>query len=92
MAYDNDEKIMAMAVEMKSLKGQLKLNPRLAEIADKKDKEKNGGKKMQNKKNTSNKWEQKRDKAWKKIPPKSGDPMEKKQGDYTYHWCEHHMA
>jgi hypothetical protein len=55
MAYDNDEKIMAMAVEMKSLKGQLKLNPRLAEIADKKDKEKNGGKKMQNKKNTSNK-------------------------------------
>jgi hypothetical protein len=31
-------------------------------------------------------------KSWKKIPPKSGDSKEKKQGDYTYHWCKHHMA
>jgi hypothetical protein len=31
-------------------------------------------------------------KSWKKIPPKSGNPKEKKQGDLTYHWCEHHMA
>ena len=31
-------------------------------------------------------------KSWKKVPPKSGDSKEKKQGDYTYHWCEHHMA
>ena len=27
-----------------------------------------------------------------KIPPKSGDPKEKKQGDLTFHWWEHHMA
>ncbi len=81
-----------MAAEIKSLKGQLKLNPKLSEIADKKDEEKKGGKKMQNKKDTSNKREQKKDEAWKKIPPKSGDPKEKKHGEYTYHWCEHHMA
>ena len=80
-----------MAAEIKSLKGQLKLNLKLAKIADKKDEDKKGGKKR-NKKDTSNKREQKKDEAWKKIPPKSGDPKEKKQEDYTYHWCEHHMA
>ena len=44
-----------MAAEIKLLKGQLKLNPKLSEIADKKDEEKKGGKKMRNKKGTSNK-------------------------------------
>ncbi len=72
----NDEKIVAMTAEIKLLKGQLKLNPKLAKIADKKGEDKKGGKK-QNKKDTSNKREQKKDKAWKKIPPKSGDPKEK---------------
>jgi hypothetical protein len=88
----DDEKIVAMATEIKSLKGRLKLNPKLAEIADKKDENKKGGKKTRNKKDTSNKQEQKKDEAWKKIPPKSGDPKEKKQGGLTYHWCKHHMA
>ncbi len=88
----DDKKIVAMAAEIKSLKGQLKLNPKLAEIADKKEEDKKSGKKTRNKKDTSNKREQKKDEAWKKVPPKSGDPKEKKQGDYTYHWCEHHMA
>ncbi len=41
----DDEKIVAMAAEIKSLKGRLKLNPKLAEIADKKNKDKKGGKK-----------------------------------------------
>jgi hypothetical protein len=53
----NDEKIVAMAAKIKSLKGQLKLNPKLAEIADKKDEERKGGKKLRNKKDTSNKQE-----------------------------------
>ncbi len=88
----DNEKIVAMAAEIKSLKGQLKLNPKLAEIADKKEEAKKSGKKMQNKKDTSNKREQKKDGAWKKVPPKSGNPKEEKQGDYTYHWCKHHMA
>ncbi len=72
----DDEKIVAMSAEIKSLKGQLKLNPKLAKIAEKKDEVKKGGKK-QNKKDTSNKREQKKDEAWKKVPPKSGDPKEK---------------
>ena len=84
----DDEKIVAMAAEIKSLQGKLKLNPKLAEIA--KGDDKKGGKK--NKKDTSNKREQKKDEAWKKDPPKSGDPKEKKQGELTFHWCEHHMA
>ncbi len=58
----DDEKIVAMAAEIKSLKGQLKLNPKLAQIADKKDEDKKGGKKR-DKKDTSNKQEQKKDKA-----------------------------
>ncbi len=41
----DDDKIVAMAAEIKSLKGQLKLNPKLAEIAKKKDEDKKGGKK-----------------------------------------------
>ncbi len=51
----DDEKIVAMAAELKSLKGRLKLNPKLAEIVDKKDEDKKGGKKTRNKKDTSNK-------------------------------------
>ncbi len=43
-----------MAAEIKSLKGQLKLNPKLAEIAEKKEEDKKGSKKR-NKKDTLNK-------------------------------------
>jgi hypothetical protein len=88
----DDEKIVTMAAEIKNLKGQLKLHPKLAEIADRKDEDKKESKKTHNKKDTSNKKDQKKDEAWEKVPPKNGDPKEKKNGDYTYHWCKHHMA
>ncbi len=26
------------------------------------------------------------------MPPKEGEPKEKKHGDYTFHRCVHHMA
>jgi hypothetical protein len=70
----DDEKIVAMAAEIKSLKGQLKLDPKLSAITgkgDKGDDKKNSKKK--NKKNTENKKEQKKDEAWKKEPPKAGE-------------------
>jgi len=90
----DDEKIVAMAAEIKSLKDQLKLDPKLSAIAgkgDKGDDKKNSKKK--NKKNTENKREQKKDEAWKKEPPKAGESKEgKKVGKYTFNWCEHHMA
>ena len=87
----DDEKIVAMAAEIKSLKGQLKLDPKLSAIAGKGDDKKDSKKK--NKKNTSNKREQKKDEAWKKEPPKAGESKEgKKVGKFTFNWCEHHMA
>jgi hypothetical protein len=51
-----------------------------------------GNRKTKNKKNTGNKAKQREDKAWKKVPPKSGDKKSKEMGKYAYHWCEHHMA
>jgi hypothetical protein len=90
----DDKKIAAMAAEIKSLTGQLKLDPKLSAIAGKGDK---GGDKKdsrkKNKKNTNNKREQKKDEAWKKEPPKAGESKEgKKVGNFTFNWCEHHMA
>ena len=82
-----------MAAEISALKGQLKLAPKLADVAAGKDSGKSDkGKKKRNKKDTSNKQAQKQDEAWKKVPPKDGNPKKKKHGDYTFHWCEHHMA
>ncbi len=90
----DNEKIVAMAAKINSLKGQLKLDPKLSAIAkDKKkeDKGENKGKKK-NKKDTSNKKYQKKDEAWKKVPPKDSNPKEKQLGKYTFQWCKHHMA
>jgi hypothetical protein len=90
----DDDKIVAMAAEIKLLKGQLKLDPKLSAIAGKGDKadDKKDSKKK-NKKNTDNKWEQKKDEAWKKEPPKAGESKEgKKVGKFTFNWYEHHMA
>ncbi len=90
----DNNKIIAMAAEFNALKGQLKLSPKLAEVTNGKDKGdgKKGDKKKQNKKDTKNKKDQKKDKAWKKVPPKDDEPKQKKHGDYTFHWREHHMA
>jgi len=90
----DDEKIVAMAAEINSLKGQLKLDPTLSTIAGMGDKgnDKKSSKKK-NKKNTLNKRKQKIDEAWKKEPPKAGESKVGKQvRKYTCNWCEHHMA
>jgi hypothetical protein len=94
----DDEMIMAMAAKITALKGQLKLNPKLSGIAEEGKKKENKsdkgekGKKWKNKKNTSNKKDQKRDEMWKQVPPKENKKKEKQVGQYTYNWCEHHMA
>ncbi len=44
------------------------------------------------KKDVKSKRDQKQDEAWKKIPPKQGEPLTKKVGKKEWHWCEHHMA
>jgi hypothetical protein len=94
----DDKKIVAMAAKITALKGQLKLDPKLSAIAEEGKKRGNKGdkgekgKKWKNKKNTSNKKDQKRDEAWKQVPPKENEKKEKQVGKYTYNWCKHHMA
>ena len=89
----DDEKIVAMAAKINSLKGQLKLDPKLSAIAGEGMKGDGKSSTKKNKKNTSNKKDQKKDEAWKKEPPKAGESKEgKKVGKFTFNWCEHHMA
>jgi hypothetical protein len=57
-----------------------------------KRKQEEEGQKNKNKKDKSNHVKQKKDKAWKKVPPKDGEKHEKKHDKCTYYWCKHHMA
>jgi hypothetical protein len=85
-----------MMAALNALKGHPKLNDKLGDVIKGKGKGKGKGqganRKMKNKKNTGNKAKQKEDKAWKKVPPKSGDKKSKEVGKHTYHFYEHHMA
>jgi hypothetical protein len=85
----DNEKITAMSAAISALKGHLKLDDKLDKLVNKK---KEGGKKKKSKKSTANKVGQKKDKAWKKVPPKDGEKHTKEVGKYTYHWCKHHMS
>jgi hypothetical protein len=89
----NDNKTVAMTATINELKGQLKLLPQLAAVAAKGDKDKKKkGQKTKNKKNTSDWVKQKKDEAWKKIPPKEGEKHKKEHDGRTYSWWVHHMA
>ena len=56
-------------------------------------KDKKGKKgKGKNKKNNADKVKQKKDEAWKKVPPKDSEKKMKEHDGRTYHWCVHHMA
>ena len=99
-----EEKIVAMQAELTALKGQFALGPKLKAAAGgndegsktrwKKDDEKKGdqGGKKKNKKNTANKRKQKENEKWQRVPPKDGEPLEKKVKDRTFYWCKHHMC
>jgi hypothetical protein len=89
----DDDKIVAMTAAINELKGQLKLSPQLAATAEKGNKKKKEkGQKNKNKIDKSDRVKQKKDKAWKKVPPKDGEKHEKKHDKRTYYWCKHHMA
>ena len=81
----DNEKIVAMAVQINALKGNLKAGKYLEDAL-------NDDKKTWNKKNRGDKTSQMEDEAWKKIPPKDSDKKSKEMGKHTYHGCEHHMA
>ena len=87
----DNEKIVAISAALNDLKGKFKLDDKLATIKKGGGNDK-GGKKAKNKKNTLNRVAQKKDKAWKKVPPKDGEKKNEEVGKYTYYWCEHHMA
>ncbi len=87
------ERLIAMITD---LKGKLKLAPTLADKR-KKDGHKKDAKggpvnKVKNKKNMANKAHQKKEEAWKKLPPKDGKPTTKDVAGKKYQWCIHHMA
>jgi hypothetical protein len=95
------EQIVAMAAQFEKLKGEFQLAKSLRATADKDPKDKASDKstdkkkkdsKKKNKKNTKDRKQQKQDEAWKKVPPKAGEPKQKKSNDTTYNWCDHHMA
>jgi hypothetical protein len=88
----NDDKIIAMTAAFNTLKGQLKLSPQLAAAGGKDDGKPKKGQKTRNKKNTSDRVKQKKDDAWKKVPPKEGEKKEKVHNKCMYHLCVHHMA
>ena len=77
------DEIVAMRAEINDLKGKLTLTDKTKAAA--------GGGNEPNTK-TKGKEFQKKDEAWKKIPPAAGEPRTKKIRDKNFHWCEHHMA
>jgi hypothetical protein len=88
----NDDKIITMTAAFDTLKGQLKLSPQLAAAGGKNNGKPKKGQKTRNKKNMSDRVKKKKDKAWKKVPPKEDEKKEKVHNKRTYHWCVHHMA
>jgi hypothetical protein len=76
------------------LKGKLKLGPALegkrTPEGGKKDGGKGSGVKTKNKKNTGLKTHQKKGEAWKKQPPKDGEPTTKEVAGKKFQWCIHH--
>jgi hypothetical protein len=91
----DEEKLIAMIAD---LKGRLKLSPLLENKRKPEGGKKDGGKgggggaKTKNKKNTDLKTRQKKDEAWKKQPPKEGEPQTKEVAGKKFQWCIHHMA
>ena len=76
----NDHNIVSMKSELVQLKGKLALSKNVEQAGTKKTGE------------GTNKQRQKKDAAWKKVPPKAGKPLTKRIWTKDFHWCKHHMA
>ena len=72
--------IVAMRAEMVQLKGKLVLTKNVEQAGTEKTGE------------GTNKQCQKKDEAWKKVPPKAGKPLTKRIKTKDFHWCKHHMV
>ena len=93
---EDEQRIVALTAEMTGLKGQLKLAGQAKDSSKKKWTGKGDSKKQdkpkKGKKSSSNRERQKKDEAWKKTPPKDGDPKTKIVDGKPFQWCIHHMA
>jgi hypothetical protein len=69
-----EHEVVAMRAEIGQLKGKLALSKNMEQAGN----EKTGG--------GTNKQRQKRDEAWKKVPPKLDEPTTKKIGKNDFHW------
>jgi hypothetical protein len=75
-----DHKTVAMKAKLVKLKGKLALSKNVEQAGTKKTGE------------FTNKQCQKKDTAWKKVPPKAGEPLTKRIRNKDFHWCKHHIA
>ena len=74
-----EHEIVTMRAKMVQLKGKLALSKNVEQAGTKKTGE------------GTNKQRQKRDVAWKKVPPKAVEPLTKKIRNKDFHWCKRHM-
>ncbi len=75
-----DHEIVAMKAEMVQLKGKLALSKDVEQAVTEKKGER------------TKKQYQKKDEAWKKVPPQAGEPLTKQIRNKDFHWCVRHMA
>ena len=75
-----DHEIVSMKAEMVQLKGRLALSKNVEQAGTEKTGE------------GTNKQCQKKDAAWKKVPPQAGKPLTKWIRTKDFHWCKHRMA
>ena len=75
-----DHKIVAIKADMVQLKGKLALSKNVEQVGTEKMGE------------GTNKQRQKKDAAWKKVPPQEGKPFSKRIKNKDFHWSKHHMA
>ena len=75
-----DPEIVAMKAKMVDLKGKLALSKKVEQAGT--DKKGDGTKKQH----------QRKDEAWKRVPPQAGEPLTKQIRNKDFHWCVHHMA
>jgi hypothetical protein len=79
-SHTMDHEIVAMKAEMVHLKGKLALSKDVEQAGTEKKGEHN------------KKQYQRRDEAWKRVPPQAGEPLTKQIRKKDIHWCVHHMA
>jgi hypothetical protein len=75
-----DHEIVAMKTKMVQLKGKLALSKDVEQAGTEKKGER------------TKKQYQKKNKAWKRVPPQAGEPLTKQIRNKDFHWCVHHMA